>query len=192
MLDQISMHFLTQLIIINHFATETEAVSSAVRKFLWSGTGMKDADTRKNMIFRVFSTKHEILRLFQKKCSGATRSSHQLLVNRTLIQFFIQFIILNIFAEDTEALSPAVLKFWGSGTGMKMQKHTKTCKNMIFWFFSTNHEILRLFQKKKNKRSGATRSSHQLLINIYKVFSLPFSTFLLKTPKLYLHPISQF
>ena len=38
-------------------------------------------ETRKIMIFWVFSTKHEILRLFSKKCSGATRSSNQLLSN---------------------------------------------------------------------------------------------------------------
>ena len=67
---------------------------------------MRDAEPLKNMIFWVFSTNHEIVRLFQKNLSGATRSSHQLLVNRTLILFFIQFIILNIFAENPEALSP--------------------------------------------------------------------------------------
>ena len=47
------MHILTQLIIINHFAIETETAKSAVWKFCWSGTGRKDVKTLRNMTFGV-------------------------------------------------------------------------------------------------------------------------------------------
>ena len=126
-------------------AEDPKASSSAVQKFWRSGTGMNLAKACKNIIFRKFSTNRKILKLFQKKSSGGTRSSHQLVIDRTLKHFLTQLIIPKNFAEETKSLSSVALKFCEVVPGWNGPKHPET---WFFWVFSTNHEILRLFQKK--------------------------------------------
>ena len=80
-------------------------------EILGSGSGMKDAKVFKNMISVKFSTNHEVLGLFQKKWSWATRSSHQQIVDQTSIHIFTQLIVPSNFAKETKVPSSIVLKF---------------------------------------------------------------------------------
>ena len=82
-----------------------------------------------------------------------------------------------------------ILRKWYRDEDAKAYQNMQKHDLLVFLHESSDSKT---FSKKNNKWSGAIISSHQLLININKVFNLPFSTFLLKTPKLYLHPISQF
>ena len=145
---------------------------------------MNIAKTCKNIIFRKFSTNRKILKLFQKKSSGAKRSSHQLVIDRTSKHFLTQLIIPNNFAEETKSLSSVALKFCEVVPGWNAPKHPET------WFFEFSPRIMSLYDFFKKKCSGVTRSSHQLVLNT-KVISSSFLTLSLKTSKLYLYPNSK-
>lgn len=61
-------------------------------------------------------------------------------VEPNIEHFLIYFIIPIILSEKTQTLSALILKFWGSGPGIK---DAETLKPTNFKVFSTSHKILR-------------------------------------------------
>ena len=110
-----------------------------------------------NVMFYIFFTNHEILKTLEKK-PQTTKSSHQLLVNRTLIQLFIQFIILNTLLKKPKLY---VQPFWNFEEVVPGWRYTTT---WFAWFSPRNMRSYQIIPP----TAGKLKQSHQLVIlNIF-------------------------